>query len=148
MIFLQIALSWVRQWWNQIWAVLASTLAQNDMCPQFCVLQFVSLQVGVQNSAKKRPDSIKNFESNAHWSTFLNTTNRKKSPVVLFSLTGANRYPRNLAGVGIIAGRVNIFPDHRNRAREREGREREFHRQIERAKIESLIKLFLAVLSG
>ena len=93
------------------------------MCPQFCVLQFVSLQVGVQNSTKKRSDSEKDFKSNAHQSMCLGTTDSKKSPPVYFSLTQTHRYPRNLAGEGINAGQVNIFPDQSNpSAREREGR--------------------------
>ena len=112
-------------------------------CPRFCVFQFIALWVGVHNSTKKRSDSVKDLESNAHLIMCLSTSDSKKLSLVHFSLARADRYPRNLAGVGIDAGRVNIFPDHQNRAREREGRQREFHRQNKRAKIESSIKPFL-----
>ena len=127
---------------------MAFTLAQNDMCPQFCVLQFVSLQVGVHNSTKKRSDSVKDLESNAHLIMCLSATDSKKSSFFYFSLARAYRYERNLAGVGIDAGRVSIFPDHQNRAREKEGREREFCRRIKRSKIGNGKKHYYTVLNG
>ena len=78
----------------------------------------------------------------------LSATDSKKSSFFYFSLARAYRYERNLAGVGIDAGRVNIFPDHQNRAREKEGREREFCRRIKRSKIGNGKKHYYTVLNG
>ena len=79
--------------------------------------------MGVQNSTKKRSDSGKSFESNAHLSMCLSTTDYKESLLVYFSLNRNHRYQGNLAGAGTDSGEVSIFAEGlESGAIEREGR--------------------------
>ena len=73
--------------WNQIWAQSTCQKGLCAPCPQFCVLDFVALWVGVQSSTKKRMDSVKVIKTTYHGQIYIECQKRGKIKQTLFCET-------------------------------------------------------------